>query len=199
MIHAAFTAFVESWFCSFAATVLALHHLPVLPQCPSFSRGFSRRFSVPLALAGVANLTSLPTAKGQAINWGLLPPKLGFWSACLALKVNSWSRQLLDTQYICIRSDPDFTCTEPEFWGYLGALMTQTCNPSLPCQPIEGQAEVQSGSKLGPNSTSHQRAFYLLIGRFTRCKESEKEGHCLALILPLLEKEYFPRDVHYVP
>lgn len=133
MIHAAFTAFVERWFCRFAAAVLALHHLLVLPQCPSFSRGFSRRFSVPLALAEVANLTSHPTAKGQAVNWGLLPPKLGFWSACLALKVNSWSRQLLDTQYICIGSDPDFTCTKPEFWGHLGPWWPNTHpKPALP-------------------------------------------------------------------
>lgn len=50
-----------------------------------------------------------------------------------------------------------------------------------------------NSAQITPN---HQYTLYLLIGRFTKCKVSEKEGHCLALTLPLLEKEYFPRNVH---
>lgn len=71
------------------------------------------------------------------------------------------------------------------------------------CVCVLAQRSQLANAERGANSVqiapSHQHTLYLLVGRFTRCKESEKEGHCLALTLPLLEKEYFPRNVHYIP
>lgn len=63
------------------------------------------------------------------------------------------------------------------------------------CVCVLAQRSQLANAEQGANSVqiapSHQHTLYLLVGRFTRCKESEKEGHCLALTLPLLEKSIF--------